>query len=254
MKYFLHCLSAEVLKTKRTIALMGVIVLPTILTFFNFLLLVGLSQGERYASERGWVHFEHNTITFWAMLVFSSVVVLVSAFSAHQEHDPRQWRRLMCLPLPKAPLYLAKLTIVMGLALLSCLLLWVENIGWGWLFSLIRPEMGLSIARITLWDMLVPYLWIFVFALLILALHFWFSMRVQNFVLSIGMGFALTLAGAFLHDVTFWKVAFPWALPSLAFTASAWSEVYVGLLYSGVGFVVISLAGCWEFIRRDVLS
>lgn len=255
MRVFLRCLSAELLKTRRTIYLLGVILMPTILSFFNFLLLLGLSEKEGYyAVAQGWVRFEHNTITFWGLLVFPCVIVLVTAFTAHQEHDIAHWRQLMCLPLPKAPLYLAKLALVLGLLLLSCLVLWLENIVWGTLLSLARPEVGLSLARITLWKMLLPYLWEFLFSLLIVAVHFGFSLRVQNFVLSIGLGFALVLAGAFLHEVAFWKIAFPWALPSLAFSAEGWAEGGPGLAYSILGFLLLVYVGCRDFIRRDVLS
>jgi ABC-2 type transport system permease protein len=255
MTFFLRCLAAEIYKSKRTIALAGIFLLPTILSLFNFFLLIGLNNpAGYYATPNGWLQFEHNTITFWALLVFPYGLVLVSAFSAHQEHDIHHWRQTMCLPLPKAPLYLAKLALVMGLSLLSCLVLWVENIGWGWLFSRLRPELGLSLARITLGKMLVPYLWIYLFSLLILAIHFWFSMRAENFVLSIGAGFALGLLGAFLHEGGSWSMVFPWSLPPLVYTAESWAQVAAGALYSLVGFAAVAAGGCRSFTRRDVLA
>jgi hypothetical protein len=254
MKYFFRCVSTEILKTKRTIYLAGVIVLPAILSLFNFILLFGLSTNHDYDRKGGWVHFEHNTITFWALLVFPCVIILLSAFNAHQEHDTRQWRRLMCLPLPGASLYLAKLTVVMGLAFLSCLVVWVDNIIFGWAFSTLQPEKGLSMAQIELWDMLVPFLWIFLLSLLILAIHYWFSMRVQNFVLSIGIGFALVLVGAFLHENLIFNRFFPWSIPSLVYRAESFEQVLASLALDLVGFVIIIYAGCRNFIRQDVLS
>lgn len=254
MSYFFRCLSIEALKTKRTVYLAGVVLLPLALGFLNFLLLTGAAMNYNYAQPGGWVHFEHNTITFWSLLVFPAVLILLTAFIAHQEHDAKHWRQLMCLALPKTALVLAKEVMVIGLALLSCLTLWVGNIVWGWLFSLLRPELGLSIQRIALADMLAPYLWILAFSMVILAFHFWLSMHVQNFVLSIGCGFALSLAGAFTHKIAIWKMIFPWALPSLVYTATSWPEVYTGLLYSGVGFLLITAAGCWSFLRRDVVN
>jgi hypothetical protein len=254
MSYFWRCLSAEILKTRRSLSLLGVVVLPTLLSFFNFLLLLGLPAGDEYASPKGWVHFEHNTITFGGMFVFPAVIVLVSAFTAHQEHDPKMWRRLMCLAVPKMALYLAKLALLLGLTGLSGLVLWAENVVWGVLFFVLRPDVGLSPARLALGAMLAPYLWIFLFALLIAAIHFWFALRVQNFGLSIGLGFALILAGAFLHREQLWRVVFPWALPSLGFSTSSWVEIVTGLLYSLTGFIVVVYLGCRSFARRDVFS
>jgi len=254
MNYFIRCISAEILKTRRTIHLLSVIVMPTILTLLNFLLMLSVSTPDYYRPERGWVDFEHNTITFWALLVFPCVIVLVSAFSAHQEHDTKRWRNLMCLPLPKSALYGGKLAVVMALAFLSCLMVWVENIFWGWLLSLLRPEAGLSLDTLRPGKMLVPFLFIYLFSLLLLAVHYWFSLRVQNFVLSIGAGFVLCLVGAFLHEEAVWRVVFPWSLPALVYTTRDWREVILGLLYSGLGFAGLAWLGCRSFIRRDVLS
>jgi hypothetical protein len=254
MKTFFRCYSAEWLKMKRSISLLAALALPTILTLFNFLLILGVSTPRDYSSPTGWVAFEHNTITFWALLVFPYTIVLLAAFNAHQEHDTHRWRQLMCLPLPKVPLYLAKFAAVTTLSFLSCLTVWLENILLGFLLSFLRPEVGLSLANITLFRMLIPYLFIFLLSLLILAIHFWFSMRVQNFVLSIGLGFALGLVGAFLRDQGIWNFIFPWALPSLVYTVKTVQEIIPGLAYSLVGFVIFTAAGCLSFIRRDVLS
>lgn len=253
MKTLMRCLSAELLKTKRALSLASALALPTVLSLFNFLLLAGLGSGrDRYAAENGWVQYEHNTITFWALLVFTGVIVLATAFLAHQEHDAHTWRRLMCLPLPKAPIYLAKLLVTLALCLLACLVLWAENILFGSLFTLIRPDRGLALANIALWEMLVPYLYIIVLALLIVSFHLWLAMRVHNFVLSIGVGLTLGLAGAFMHEEAIWRLAFPWSLPALVYSAGSQAEAIWGLCYSIIGFVVITIVGCLSFCRRDV--
>lgn len=252
--YLFRSISAEMLKTRRTLSLLGVIVMPTVLSLLNFLLMLSMSRANEYATERGWLSFAHNTISFWGMLVLPCVIVLVAAFSAHHEHDTKRWRTLMCLPLPKSALYLGKLAVVAGLTLLSCLVLWGENIFWGWLLSILRPETGLMMDRLSLFGLLLSFLLIFAYSLLLLAVHFWFSMRVQNFVLTIGLGFFLSLLGAFLHDEAIVRVLFPWCLPSLARSTGSWQEGVIGLMYSLVGFVLITALGCHSFTRRDVLS
>jgi hypothetical protein len=255
MKYFLRCLAAERLKTKRTIYLLGVFALPTILSLFNFLLIAGIAGQEGYyAGDRQWVSYEHNTITFGALLVYPILIVLVTSFITHQEHDTGSWRRLMCLPMPREALYLAKLSMSTILVLLGCLIMWLENIVWGWLLSVLRPEMGLVLTKITPLDMLVPFLFIFLLALLILSLHFWFAVQVHNFVVSIGLGMALIMMGMFLRELSFFNVAFPWALPVLVYDAPDVATLIGGLLYSMIGGLVCTFAGCWSFVRRDVLA
>lgn len=255
MNAFFRCLSSEFLKAKRTLYLLAVVAMPTILGLFNFLLLSGIDHNAGYYNRPdGWVRFEHNTITFWAILVLPSLLVLVCAFIMHQEHDTRQWRRLMSLPIPRAPFYLAKMAAVVLMILLSSLILWAENIFWGWLLTLLRPELGLSMTNIKLWEMLIPYLIICAFSLFIAAIHLWFSLRAQNFVLSIGVGLALILAGFFLHEIPIIQLIFPWSLPSLVYKAGSLQTALIGMAYALVGWVVVTAAGCIDFTHRDVLS
>jgi hypothetical protein len=255
MNVFWRCLSAEVLKTRRTIYLLAVFAMPTMLSLFNFLLHVGLTHTEGYyATADGWMSFAHNTFTFWAILVLPSLVVLISAFVAHQEHDNKQWRRLMCLGVPWAPIYLAKSAVVIGLMLLSTILLWAEDIVWGWLIILLRPELGLSFSTFSPWHMFMPFGLICLYCFFIAAIHQWFSLRANNFVLSIGLGLALILAGFFLHDIDVIRIVFPWSLPATVYQADTLAVLLGGLAYSLAGWAAVTATGCWDFARQDVLS
>lgn len=255
MTIYFRCLSAEILKTRRTLYLVAVFVMPTILALFNFLLHLGIGhEPGYYGSPDGWVSFEHNTYTFWAILVLPFLLVLVCAFIAHLEHDTQQWRRLMCLAIPREPIYLAKTTIVFGLAILSSLILWAENILLGWLLSILAPELGLSLAHFSSGRTLLPFLLICLFASLTGAIQLWFSMRVRNFVLSVGLGLALILAGFFLKEISVVGFIFPWSLPALVYSARTLPEFIGGLAYSLVGWAAVTTAGCLDFTRRDVLS
>ncbi len=253
MNGLIHCISAELLKTGRTMQLLCVIAVPTVLSLLNFLLMLTTSRDGQYAVEDGWFSFAHNTITFGSMLVLPWLIVLLCAFSAHQEHDTKCWRILMILPLPKPAVYIGKLAVVAGLAALSCLILWAQNIIWGWLLSVLRPETGLSLARLTPCSLLAPYLLMLCFSLLLLAIHFWFSWRVRNFALAIGIGFFLVLLGSFLQGAATWRIVFPWSLPSLVHSASSWQEAIAGLVYSTAGFALIVHLACRDFVRHDVL-
>lgn len=254
MSHWLRCLSAELLKSKRTLALATAVAVPLTLGLLNWVLLLGVSNPRDYATDYGWVNYEHNTITFWSMVFVQSVAVLVTAFICHQEHDSKVWRRLMCLPVSKAALYLAKLAVVLGLTGLSGLLVWAGNIGYGALYAALRPETGLAWNRIELWPMLAPFAVIYGLALFLIALHYVLSLNVHNFVVSIGIGLALTLVGAGLHDYALARAAFPWCLPTLVFHAETMGQIYTGLAVSVGGFIVTVAAGGWLFVRRDVLS
>ncbi len=80
----MRCISAETLKARRTIHLLGVIAMPTVLAVLNLALMITTSRENGYATPGGWLSFAHNTISFGSMLVLPfDVVVLVALLVAH---------------------------------------------------------------------------------------------------------------------------------------------------------------------------
>lgn len=254
MGYWWRCLRAEALKCKRTLALTLVVAVPLALGALNFLLLLGVSAPRDYATEYGWLDFEHNTITFWAIIFSQATAILATALSAHQEHDAGLWRRLMCLPVPRGALYLAKLTTTLGLMAVAGLMVWVGNLGYASLYAWLRPDGGLAAAPLDLWIMARPFVLIYGLGLFMVAIHFVASLNVRNFVVSVGAGLVVALAGAGLHDYAVARQVVPWCLPTAVYLADSWGEMWATLAISGTGFVATAALGAWIFGQRDVLS
>ena len=258
-KYW-RCLSAEMLKSRRTVFLFGSILLPTLLAVLNFLLHLGASQslidqmmvGEDQATM--WMAYHHNTYSLGAAIIFPVVFVFVSTFTAHQEHDTHQWRRLLSMAVSRKSLYLAKITFTIGLCLFACLVMFVDNVILGGIFTLIKPEIGLVFSQMPFGYMLLVFLVITLLGLLMSSLQFYFSMRVNNFVLSIGVGVALVLSGMFFSDVDGLRYIYPWSLPALIYKDCSPAEVYIPMAYSMIGFIVTTYFNTRAFMRQDILD
>jgi hypothetical protein len=253
MKHYLACLSAELLKARRTIYLLGSILLPLLLAGFNFLLHLGAGISPEGTEQRAaWMSFAHNTYSLGALIVFPVIFVFASTFTVHQEHDNHQWRRLLSMAVPRGAVYLAKLTLTLGLGLLSCLVMWLADLGFGAAFASLRPESGLLVKQMPIGMLLLPFLMIFLLGVLMAGLQFFFSMRVKNFVVSIGAGLALILAGMYFVNVPVLRFIYPWSLPALVYKADTLAQLLLPMAFSLLGLAVTIWFSIRAFIRQDI--
>jgi hypothetical protein len=155
------------------------------------------------------------------------------------------------MAVPRGAVYMAKVTFTLGLGLLSCLVMWAADILLGGLYVLMKPERGLIFSQMPVGNVLVIFLMIFVLGMLMMGLQFFFSMRVNNFVLSIGVGLAFILAGMFIAEVPVVRFFYPWSLPELVFKADTFLELYLPMAYSFLGFILTALFNCRVFIHKD---
>jgi hypothetical protein len=91
MKAYLHCLSAEFLKARRTVYLLGSIMLPVLLAIFNFLLQLHVRTTPLSASANqrdAWLSLFHNTYSLGTLIIFPVIFIFASTFTAHQSMIP----------------------------------------------------------------------------------------------------------------------------------------------------------------------
>lgn len=255
IRLYFRCLSAEILKSKRTLYLAACTLLPLLLAVFNLLLHLGI-RPTNYGSDPGdaWLSFFHNTFSLGALLLFPSVSILSSTFIAHQEHDHHHWRKLLCLPVPRGVVYLSKLTITLGLGLLACLVMFCADLVLGVLYAQMSPASGLQIASIPVARMLALFLIIFVLGLLMTTIQLEISLRVKNFVISIGVGLALLLAGMYFAEVDVLCYLYPWSLQALIYKSDQIWMVIVGAAISLGGTLLLANLRLYKFAHEDVLE
>ncbi|HEU4770144.1 MAG TPA: ABC transporter permease, partial [Pyrinomonadaceae bacterium] len=165
------------------------------------------------------------------------------------EHSDRQWKHIFALPVARYSIYFAKVIVAQTLILISTFILAGLIVVVGWAAMYLRPELANSGAA--------PYgslakngAFVWLASWLIIAIHTWISMRWSGFPISLGAGIGGTFFALFAASAAIGKY-YPWLLPMNIFLEGRFtSAIVIGV----VGGIVAMIVGCFEFVRRDVLS
>lgn len=251
MRDLSRALAAELLKTRRTWALLIALVAPYVVVLMPFI--VALSQGGalvRRPAFSPWIWFADAAFSTWTLIFFPLFLSLEAALLAATEHRSAGFKHLFVLPVRRGAVYGAKQIAVALLTGVSLLLLVFGLVVAGLALRRMRPGLGFE-SPVPLGDLLACAGRILAASGLVLAVHTWMSLRWKSFAPVLVLGTLATVVTIALHsgDEEIWPW-FPWSLPFRA----AQSAVDPALLAVGAlgGLAVAFLAGK-EMIRRDVL-
>jgi lantibiotic transport system permease protein len=250
MKALGRALSAETLKTKRTLAFWLALGFPLLLCAMIFFgTIEGPISAKTAATER-WFSYSGRALQLWAWLTLSLFTTLEVALLAGLDHAQKQWKHLYSLPVPRWTVYTAKVAGGGLLTALSSVVLWAGILLSGMLYSALFPDKAFAGP--------MPFAWlagtlgrVYLASLLVLAIQTWISLRWQSFALASGVGIAAAIAGVFIMqgaDTRVWVHYYPWLLSMFAEQGEARA-----ILVGAVGLVVAGAVGCWDVTRRDVL-
>ena len=247
-----RALSAEVLKTKRTLTLWLVILAPLAIAFLEFVMDMQMGLRALRSTSNPWLSLTQNSLILWALLMLPLFVTLETGLLNAQEHGNKMWKQLYALPVPRWAVYAAKQVIGLALVGLSTLTLLVMCLGVGFLLNLLKPEFGF-VPPIN-WAVILPaYALVYLAAWLIISLHLWVSARWPSFVVAMGVGITATVAGVLVINSD-WAKVYPWTLPGLASIGYTEGDAIAAQVALGfLGGIVVALAGGWEVTRREVL-
>jgi hypothetical protein len=246
-----QALRAEALKSRRTLALWMALLAPLLIEVLDFILY--FQRGYiRHDVENPWLWLGQQTLVYWSLLMLPLIITLQTALLANVEHSNQQWKHLFVLPTPRGAIYAAKqiaAMVLVGFSTLSLLALTVLN---GLLLRTARPGIGLD-APIPWRQLLTSAGFIFLGSWLLISLHTWVGARWKSFVVAMGFGIAMTVAGMVVINWE-WGRFYPWALPGLVANSFMEGTMPIAeILVGSVGGLVVAIAGGWEFTRRDVL-
>ena len=243
----LRALHAELLKLKRTLAFRVIFVLPFLVATLQFFI---AWRTKKFAPGFNlWETLQTSSLQIWAVFMLPLLIALVTALLNGIEHSDRQWKHIFALPVPRSSIYFAKVIVAQALILISTFILATLIVVVGYAAMYLRPELANSGPA--------PYGWIaknaslvWLASWLIIAIHTWVSMRWSGFPIPLGTGIAGTFFALFAATAAVGKY-YPWLLPMNIFVEGR-ATTAIGL---GVaGGVIVMVVGCWEFVRRDVLS
>jgi ABC-2 type transport system permease protein len=251
MNLLLRAMSAEILKTKRTLTLWLVILAPLAIAFLDFVMHLQNGARAMRPNTDAWLSLTHHNLILWSLLMLPLFVTLETGLLNAQEHNNKMWKQLYATPLPRWTIYAAKQ--LMGLALIgaSTLALLAMSLGVGLLLNVFRPELGF-VPPID-WAAILPaFALVYLAGWLLIALHHWISARWPSFVVAMGVGIVGTVAGVLVVNSD-WAKLYPWTLPGLASIGYMEGDAIAAQVALGfLGGIVIALAGGWDVTRREI--
>jgi lantibiotic transport system permease protein len=248
-----RALSAEILKTKRTLAMWMILIAPSVVCVLDFLMLLNQRINNYGGKYDSWEMFSRNNINIWSILMLPLFVTLETALLANMEHSEKQWKHLFALPLPRWATYLAKWLVMTGMTALSMLVLVGETIAIGSICASFIPSMAFSGAG-PFASMLKSAALVFLVSSLIISIHTWVALHWKSFTVAVSFGMVMTVANLLVMNSEKWSLYFPWSLAMHALGAYEQQSNLPMALGLGIGGgILLALLGCWEVVRRDVL-
>jgi len=251
MTTLIRALSAEVLKTKRTLTLWLIVLAPLAIAFLEFVMHMQNGARALQPNTNVWLSLTRYNLLLWSLLMLPLFVTLETGLLNAQEHGNKMWKQLYATPLPRWAIYAAKQLIGLALVGASTLILLAMSIGAGLLLNVFRPELGF-VPPID-WAAIVPaYALAYLAAWLIISLHLWVSARWPSFVVAMGVGIVATVAGVLVINSD-WAKVYPWTLPGRASIGYIEGDAIAAQVALGfLSGIVVALAGGWDVTRREI--
>jgi hypothetical protein len=252
MTYLMRALSAEFLKTKRTLAFWMTLVTPAVVCILQFLILMRMTGNFGGENGDAWISTAQNIYGLWAILALPLFITLETALLAQVEHSEKHWKHLFALPIPRWATYAAKWLTGAFLLFLAQAFLILLTVGIGLLTRVLKPELGFG--------PIIPLGWIvkvlgqmFLIALLMHSIHTWVSLHFRSFTVAVGVGMAAAVSNIILINSEDGQRYFPWALTVNALPQNENAVLGYALAVGVVGGLLLAFLGGWEVTRRDVL-
>lgn len=241
-----RALHAELLKLKRTLAFRVIFVLPLLVALLQFFI---IWRTKKFAPGFNlWQTLPTNSLQIWAVFMMPLLITLETALLNGIEHTDKQWKHIFALPVPRHSVYFAKLIVAQALILTSTLILSFLTALVGVAATHLRPELANAGP--------IPYVWfvkhtlaVWLASWMIIGIHTWISSRWSGFPIPLGAGIGGTFFALFAASASVGKY-YPWLLPFNIFMQGRFAAA---LLLGIAGGIIVSLLGCFEFVRRDVI-
>lgn len=249
-----RALSAETLKTKRTLALLLTFLAPLAVVALQTIMLHQRGIEWLKGVEHKWFWFAEQVTIFWSLLMLPLFITLQTSLLAQIEHNQHAWKQLFAQPLPRSAIYFAKQLVAMLLIGLSIVLLYVFTGVSGLIVDALVPE--LQLGRIIPWgDFARMALLLYLSSWLLISFHTWVALRWPSFVVASTVGIIATVCGIVISNSDQWSKLYPWTMPAmLVYQYCEQGTLWWGLLAVGcLGGVVAALFGAWDVTDRDIL-
>lgn len=236
---------SEWLKLKRTpilwLALVSGLTVPVLMTlvyYFNPEKLIRFSTNP-------WAELYQIGFNVINLVMIIPYLVLLSAAVHQLEHQSGGWKYLYSLPIPRGGIYLAKIFILVMLAILPVMVFLVSSLLGGQILSVARPYYEFQFYPSGITQVALNLFHSGIAALGILGIHIWLGFRFKGYIIPIALGLLGFIISIIVFERWDWAEYFPYSFPtslrtdtSISFGLSSvewrslvWFGCFVGLGY-----------------------
>lgn len=257
MSSLLHSIKSDVIKTKRSsafwLSLIGAAFIPVI--FFLMYTLKPepfLKDLGMAANKDPWfVHFNRGWQSLSAFLL-PMFVILTSSLIMQIEYKNNTWKQVFASPQPLANVFFSKMISIHGMIIFCILLFNICMVVCAVLVNLFNDKFSFFSHPFPFLSVIKMSLKTYISILAILAIQYWLSLRLKNFVPPIGIGLGLLITSLILMQ---WEHIdkLPYAFPMLTFLKAkpeGGEFILRHEYYSIAYFVVLTALALWDLNRR----
>ena len=245
---FRKIIAVELLKIRRSLALLMMFAIPLVVLLLNFSMLVKRHEIAQIDANT-WSMYWNGVTGVWSYFMMPLYAALITGLLNGQEHRNQTWRLMLTLPVSQLQLFIVKGILawlfVVGstLALMAATVLTVAGLGLAGasLEGAFQVELLTTIGKVALT------------CLPILVIQHAISWRFQNLVLPLAVGVIGTMGVQQIGNSTYW-VWYPWSYPAMAMLGShAEKQQHAMMLAALVGVALLAVSAVL-LGRREVES
>jgi hypothetical protein len=252
-------IKAEYIKSRGTKLLWITLAIPTLITFFAFLIAQNM-PAKAAEKVNGWNQLMDTTLSLVSFNILMMSIISIISLAVQTEHKANAWKHLLTLPVPNWTIFLSKYLFIILLIFSVHVLIglfWLLN---GTLLSFTKPALNFSQFSPDLYAITGQLSRIFISVLFVTAAQYWFSLRSKNYILPLFLGIFATLIGSFATALGWSKsVYIPYGYVTLTnmLNEGRVNETLYGglprfLWFSIIGFALISFLAIYDAIHQRV--
>ena len=219
---------------------------PAFVVTINFL--IYFNRPELFSANEAnpWILFTNNSLSIWCIFMMPMFITLITFYINFTEHRANGWKYIYSLPLPKFSIFSAKFIVGLIIVFISTIVYYILNYLAIKTLSIIYTNVPFENYSSAL-QILFTFMNVFIAGIEILAIQFFVSLLVHNFIFPIGFDVSLTVATAMLLR---WEHSdlIPYAYPFYArmvldvgelnnLSETTILSIVVGIIFFIVGYV-----------------
>ena len=235
----------ELLKTKRSLALLMMFLSPLMVLLINLLQLLH-NEGKMIAEHGLSIYWLSNS-ALWGYFMLPLYIALITALLNGTEHRSNGWRFMMTLPVKQKYLFLAKLILAWIYLIGASLVLFLST-----LLSIVCLEaFGISGSDMLSFEVIQNLICSTIACLAILTIQHIVSWRCKNIVAPLGLGVVATMSIVQLSHTKYWHFN-PWTYILTSTNSAEPTMQTLAITYSLAITVGLTLIALHWLKRREV--